>query len=423
MDVIETCEFLLSSIKSSNLNFNLQETPFSVHISIRKTFIKDKSGEIRASQIEKVDPSAKDLELKNRDLEIHVNHLEVEKIASDDTVNDLANKLEQAKIEIIELLDEKNKIVKTKGIADNKMAEKQTEMDILRSNTKNNKLENEKLKSELKAAKKVNNANEKKIFSFESRNAKLLENLKQKKTEFSTLLKEKNGIEKEKEKIQKKLNAASSTPSPVNSQLRTPKISTISDPPQLNLQGSLLSNLVSSSGSNSPTNPGPVSLPSTSPCASNNQPEPEVEDEILVEDEDYNIETNNNFKVLSEASKFRLRVIDKANDSEAEHVKSPKIDQNNFKEAFEEFLEKFKKEPQQAPKYCMVATEMSKNGYNMFHVQLRDIRNFSPNLGGFMAAQHKTLGNEITSIIQKFIKDLGLGVPKHGLYFNLDGSK
>ena len=41
MDANNTCEFLLKQIKSSNLNFMLQETPYSAYLTIRKSFIKN----------------------------------------------------------------------------------------------------------------------------------------------------------------------------------------------------------------------------------------------------------------------------------------------------------------------------------------------------------------------------------------------
>ena len=44
MDAKETCESLLSYIKKSNLNWNIVESPFSVTITLRKSFIKNKDG-------------------------------------------------------------------------------------------------------------------------------------------------------------------------------------------------------------------------------------------------------------------------------------------------------------------------------------------------------------------------------------------
>ena len=35
---------IVSSVKKSNLNFYIQESPFSLYINLRKTFIKNKEG-------------------------------------------------------------------------------------------------------------------------------------------------------------------------------------------------------------------------------------------------------------------------------------------------------------------------------------------------------------------------------------------
>ena len=44
MDPSVTCDQLLSHVKKSNQNYNLTESPFSVTISIKKSFVKEKSG-------------------------------------------------------------------------------------------------------------------------------------------------------------------------------------------------------------------------------------------------------------------------------------------------------------------------------------------------------------------------------------------
>ena len=49
MDPVKVCDLVLSYLKQSNLNFYVVESPFSVSIEIRKTFIRDKSGTYRTS--------------------------------------------------------------------------------------------------------------------------------------------------------------------------------------------------------------------------------------------------------------------------------------------------------------------------------------------------------------------------------------
>ena len=63
---------------------------------------------------------------------------------------------------------------------------------------------------------------------------------------------------------------------------------------------------------------------------------------------------------------------------------------------------------------------MIRNNYNMFHVNLKDIEKFNHNLGGFVVAQKKSIREDLTEIIKNFIEDLGVGVLKYGLYFNLN---
>ena len=47
IDLSQTCDLLLSYVKKSNLNFSLNESPFAVSISIKKTYVKDKNGTLR----------------------------------------------------------------------------------------------------------------------------------------------------------------------------------------------------------------------------------------------------------------------------------------------------------------------------------------------------------------------------------------
>ena len=51
MDPVRTCDVLLSYLKQSNLNFHLTKSPFSASIEIKKTFVKDKNGYYRTSNL------------------------------------------------------------------------------------------------------------------------------------------------------------------------------------------------------------------------------------------------------------------------------------------------------------------------------------------------------------------------------------
>ena len=64
----ETCEKVLRSIKQSQLDFLLQETPYSVFLTIRKRFIKDFKNLSTATQTIESDFVIKDLKSDNKEL-------------------------------------------------------------------------------------------------------------------------------------------------------------------------------------------------------------------------------------------------------------------------------------------------------------------------------------------------------------------
>jgi hypothetical protein len=51
MDATQTCDSLLNHLKTTNLNWNLVESPFSVTINVKKSFIKNKDGRSRTSRL------------------------------------------------------------------------------------------------------------------------------------------------------------------------------------------------------------------------------------------------------------------------------------------------------------------------------------------------------------------------------------
>jgi hypothetical protein len=52
MDASQTSDLILSIIKKSNLNFSLSDSPFSVTIQVKKTFIRDRDGSTRSFGID-----------------------------------------------------------------------------------------------------------------------------------------------------------------------------------------------------------------------------------------------------------------------------------------------------------------------------------------------------------------------------------
>ena len=102
-------------------------------------------------------------------------------------------------------------------------------------------------------------------------------------------------------------------------------------------------------------------------------------------------------------------------------TKAPQVTQENYKENLIHFLNNFKEKSTQNSKYYMVAKNIVEKGYNMFHVLLKDIKTFNPNLCGFLRSHYQTVSREMDLISKEFIEDcFGVGVLKSGVYFVLN---
>ena len=150
MDPSETCDLLLRHIKKSNLNYNLSESPFSVMISIKKSFIKDKNGSLRfplfselAPQTYPVKNEDQTLSSKNIALKATLAQYEVGKEASDHVLQDLDIKLQKAKVEILDLISDKNQLEKVKENSEKEANDKNFEIKKLKdiSNNLNEQVE------------------------------------------------------------------------------------------------------------------------------------------------------------------------------------------------------------------------------------------------------------------------------------------
>ena len=49
-DVQSSCDFLLYSVRNSGLNFTSQETPFSIFLTLRKSFVKSFQPQIKSEE-------------------------------------------------------------------------------------------------------------------------------------------------------------------------------------------------------------------------------------------------------------------------------------------------------------------------------------------------------------------------------------
>ena len=117
MDAKKSSEMILSCIKNSNLNYFAQESPFSITINIRKTFVKDLNGTLLSpnqdfSDIEYLRSENEFLKNDNFTLKSALIYRDTEKDASEKALHDLSIKLEKAKAELSETLAKNKQISK-----------------------------------------------------------------------------------------------------------------------------------------------------------------------------------------------------------------------------------------------------------------------------------------------------------------------
>ena len=104
-DARQTCDMLISSIRDSNLNFFVQETPFSAFINIRKTFCK--GGTMNYKNLVHKDKQHEKLKQENKLLKEKLEEKNVQLEASKEDMRALQSRLEKAENELFENVQNK----------------------------------------------------------------------------------------------------------------------------------------------------------------------------------------------------------------------------------------------------------------------------------------------------------------------------
>ena len=223
MDPTQSCEYILASLKKSNLNFHLSESPFSLSIQIKKSFIKDQNGVPRSSGIES---DKNQLSEKNKALKDEIETLETKMSRFDivdSTLTDLQSenaslldqldilqkehanlKVEKEQIQIEQQIHEKGKSKLVECLED-----KKSEIVLLKKSLKSLDSENSSQRMDLNQLSKNLKSKEKEIFRLESKLDNVSSNCKVFKAEMSKLKKEKINLEKDLKKESKKFKVVS----------------------------------------------------------------------------------------------------------------------------------------------------------------------------------------------------------------------
>ena len=234
MNAFQVCDSLVSEVKYSNLNYTLQESPFSITISLKKSFIKNKNGEITPSySSRKFENSCaktdSNLLAVNEILRQNLKTFEKENIHLEATTYDLSLKLQKAKVEISDLLFNKKALAEAKEFSASKINALESKLLIVESDSskeiktlnaaikkeiESSKPLKDKVKSlqneashhndEIQSANKMFKAKDKDIYNLERKSDNLNDTIERLKIEVGTLKTEKVKLQKELKNVKKK---------------------------------------------------------------------------------------------------------------------------------------------------------------------------------------------------------------------------
>ena len=278
MDPFEASEIVLSQIKNSNLNFKIQESPFSIHVNIKKSFITSKNGDPlhfnrHFEDLSEAASQNKKLLKENENLKeaLETNKTELEDLNT--VVNELGIKLEKAKVELHEQMFKTKASEKTKLESDVELNLKESEIASIKHENFIIEAEKKKLKNDVKAASKTIKNHENEIKNLKVINVNLEEKFGERKSEISALKVENNNFKQKFEQLTKKVPSSTkftNTPSPCTPSNQPIYCKCMSDLPSSSTlvclpSTSLTSTTVNKSSKNtSPSPPKSPSKPSTS---------------------------------------------------------------------------------------------------------------------------------------------------------------
>ena len=170
------CGKILYSVRSSNLNYACQETPYSIYLTIRKSWSKHQQVQQPQEYVQQLPQPLSQIELNLKDREIENIKCELEDLKtklqmSKQVEGELRVKVDAAEVKAKHQRQETEKVI----------ARKDEEIDIFKNSIKNIHVDKEKLCSELKSLKKMAKCKDKEIYdleTFKSNNFESLDNVR-----------------------------------------------------------------------------------------------------------------------------------------------------------------------------------------------------------------------------------------------------
>ena len=183
------CMNILEEIRSSNLNFEISETPYSAYISLRKRFVKEFVPNSKSSLLSQ---SVENETLKKEIAEVlaKLEDSETNYTLAQDTIAILETRVQKAESRSFEIM--KN----SKAALD----DKNEEIKVLKGVIKKNADETVRLKNENENLSKGSKAQQKEIYNLENKNENQGQTIKNQKESLNILKAEKKKLDRKSNK-------------------------------------------------------------------------------------------------------------------------------------------------------------------------------------------------------------------------------
>ena len=184
----EVCNKILQGIKSSNLNFVINETPYSANICIRKRFVKEIVSSFDASLQNQTEFQEQNEKLKNQisELVAKLNDSEAKFATANDAVATLETKVQKSESKLSDMM-------KNSKFA---LDDKKEEIKLLNNVIKNHADEVSRIKNENRKLTKSAKVYDKEAYNLENKIANQGETIKTLKESVNILKADKNKLEK-----------------------------------------------------------------------------------------------------------------------------------------------------------------------------------------------------------------------------------
>ena len=194
----ESCDDILRCIRFSNLHFTMQETPFSLYVTVRKKLLTDQIAPTENMFYSEMKEKYNILDQNNVQLRNLLEMKELENKNCDGLIQDLSQKLEKANLELHEAFARNNDT--KKKLDDLTQTYAKVNDDYIRV-----KAENNSLQIELKEVKKVVKTKEKEEVRMTTKISNLEASVKNLKQENREAVNEKNKTSKEISKMENQI--------------------------------------------------------------------------------------------------------------------------------------------------------------------------------------------------------------------------